>query len=86
MRSKFVPFAIMIALGAGSAAMAAETTTTGTIKSVDMKAHSVTLSDGMVYMLPKGTHEKSLKIGEKVAVVWDLKGNAHEASKITKIK
>ena len=37
-------------------------------------------------MLPKGFKDPGLKVGEKVAVVWDLKGNIHEASAVSIVK
>ena len=52
----------------------------------DMKTHTITLAEGTAYMLPKGFKDPGLKVGEKVAVVWDLKGNIHEASAVSMVK
>ncbi len=70
-------------LGFGVAAMAALTDTTGTIKSIDAKAISVTLDNGTVYMLPKAFKLAAFKVGEKVSVHWELKGTAHDATEMT---
>lgn len=86
MRAFMLPAAIILSIGAGSIAMAAPTTTDGVIKSLDMKTHTITLADGTAYMLPKGFKDPGLKVGEKVAVVWDLKGKVHEASAVSKVK
>ena len=80
MRSKFASALIMTAvLGLGSAGFAA-TNTAGTIKTIDAKAGSVTLSDGTVYMLPSGFKLDTFKVGEKVSISWDMKGVVHEAT------
>ncbi|MES2434665.1 MAG: DUF1344 domain-containing protein [Pseudomonadota bacterium] len=86
MRAYMLPAAIILSIGSASLAMAAPTTTDGVIKSLDMKTHTVTLADGTAYMLPKGFKDPGLKVGEKVAVVWDLKGNVHEASAVSIVK
>lgn len=83
MRSKFASVVLLIAsLGVASAALAAATDTVGTIKAIDAKALSVTLQDGTVYMLPKGVKLDGFKVGEKVSVMWEMKGAIHEASQI----
>ncbi|MDO8985331.1 DUF1344 domain-containing protein [Cypionkella sp.] len=86
MRAFMLPAAIILSLGSASLAMAAPTTTDGVIKSLDMKTHTITLADGTAYMLPKGFKDPGLKVGEKVAVVWDLKGKIHEASAVSIVK
>jgi Cu/Ag efflux protein CusF len=83
MRSKFASIVLLTAaLGFGSAALAAATDTIGTIKAIDTKAMSVTLQDGTVYMLPKGVKLDGFKIGEKVSLLWEMKGAVHEATEI----
>ena len=86
MRAFMLPAAIILSIGSASLAMAAATTTDGVIKSLDMKTNTITLADGTAYMLPKGFKDPGLKVGEKVAVVWDLKGNIHEASAVSIVK
>jgi hypothetical protein len=85
MRSQMMAVAALLSVVGGSMAMAA-TTTDGTIKALDMKAHTITLADGSAYMLPATFKDPGLKVGEKVAVVWELKGTTHEASAVTVLK
>ena len=85
MRSYLIPFVLISSIGAAGMAFAA-TTTDGTIKALDMKAHTVTLSDGTVYYLPATFKDPGLKVGEKVAVVWTMQGSQHDASEVTIIK
>ena len=83
MRSNFVSVLLLTAgLGIASAAMAATTDTVGTIKAIDAKVMSVTLQDGTVYMFPKGVKLDGFKVGEKVSLMWEMKGAVHEATEI----
>jgi Cu/Ag efflux protein CusF len=75
MRLQILPLVLVTALGATSAAYASETTT-GMIKSFDMKARTLTLEDGTIYMLPGAFKDPGLKVGEKVSVLWDKNSNA----------
>ena len=84
MRSYFLPLALSLSFAAAGA-MAA-TTTNGTIKSMDTKAHTLTMADGSVYVLPSTIKASGLKVGEKVAVIWDMKGTSKDASKVTIVK
>ncbi|GLS87669.1 hypothetical protein GCM10010873_26430 [Cypionkella aquatica] len=86
MRAYMLPAAIVLSIGSATLAMAAPTTTDGVIKSLDMKTHTITLADGTAYRLPKGFTDPGLKVGSKVAVVWDLKGQIHEASGVSLLK
>lgn len=86
MRFHVLPAVVATSLLMTGAAFAAATTTTGTIKSMDMTAHSITLEDGTVYMLPLGFKDPGLKVGEKVSVVWDMVGQAHDATAVTIVK
>lgn len=82
MRSYVLPFALILSVGAAGAAMAS-TTSTGVVKSVDMKTHTLTLADGTSYMLPHKFKDPGLKAGEKVTILWDKKGKNHEVAKVT---
>jgi len=84
MRSYLIPAIVAVSLGAGGVAMAA--TTTGEVKAFDMTAHTLTLADGTVYILPQGFKDPGLKIGEKVSVVWELKAGKNDASAVTIMK
>lgn len=85
MRSLALPLVFLAALGSAGIAFA-QTKVEGTIKSIDMKAHTLTLSDGTVYMLPADFKDPGLKAGEKVAVEWAMKGTQHEATSVTVVK
>lgn len=69
--------------GATTAATAmAPMVTQGTIKKINTKHNYVVLSDGFKYHLPAGFAIKSLKVGEKVSVTYELKGKVHNVSAI----
>ncbi|MEZ2132587.1 MULTISPECIES: DUF1344 domain-containing protein [unclassified Sinorhizobium] len=65
---------------AATAAFAASAT--GSIKSVDLKTHAVTLSDGQRFMFPAHMDLSKLRVGEKVTITYGTKAGKHEASKI----
>lgn len=85
MRAFILPVAVILSLGAASLALAS-TTTDGVIKSFDMKTHTLVLADGVSYVLPNGFKDPGLKIGEKVAITWDMKGKVYEATAVTILK
>ena len=60
-------------------------TATGTVKSLDAKAHSVTLDNGSTYMLPKSYQQSKLKAGEKVKISWEKKASKNMADTVTVI-
>lgn len=82
MRKLALPLALAATLATASLAFAAPQTVTNTIKSLNAKAMTITLSDGTVYELPAKFKISSLKIGEKVVVTWDLKGKKHIATAV----
>ncbi len=85
MRNFIIPIALATLIAAAPMAMAA-TTSTGTIKSLDQKAMSLTLDSGQVYKLPQAYKGPALKVGEKVSLLWDMKGSDHVASAVTIVK
>lgn len=85
MRALFIPVAVAAGLALAPAAFAAETTT-GMIKSIDSKAHTVTLDNGTVYNLPMSVKDSSFKAGDKVSVKWDMKAGKHQAESVTASK
>lgn len=85
MRAFLIPAAIAAGLALAPAAFAAQTTT-GTIKAMDTKTHTVTLDNGTVYNLPSSVKEKDLKVGEKVSVNWDMKAGKHQATTVAAAK
>ncbi len=77
MRSKFASALLMTAaVMLGSSAFAASMQAIGTIKAIDAKAMTVTMSDGKVYELPAGFKLTDFKVGEKVTLTWEKKGTA----------
>jgi hypothetical protein len=72
-------------LGAVPVAFAGEPTyrTTGTIKSVDLMKHVVTLENGSTYKAARGVNLKVFKPGQKVTLTYDGFGGTVEASAIT---
>ena len=85
MRSNFVPAALVALIFAVPMAYAA-TTTSGSIKAFDLKAMTLTLDNGIAYKLPAGFKDPGLKVGEKVAVAWDMKGANHDATAVMIVK
>ncbi len=86
MRRYLVPASLIAALALSGAAMATTTTTTGKIKSFDMKTHELKLDNGIVYKLPATFKDPGLKAGEKVAVSWEMKAGQHDATTVTVVK
>lgn len=86
MRKFIVPVAIAATLATLSLASAATQHVTGTIKSYDAKAMTLTLADGSRYEMPKAFKGPSLKTGEKVAITWDLKGKMRNATAVDLVK
>ncbi|MEZ5886555.1 MAG: DUF1344 domain-containing protein [Paracoccaceae bacterium] len=85
MRFSALPLALAISVGMAGVSFAS-TTSEGTIKAMDMAKHTITLADGTVYYLPANFKDPGLKVGEKVSVVWDMKGTDHDATAVTIVK
>lgn len=83
MRSVLFPVVIVATLASSFGAFAADSTTSGTIKSYDAKAMTLTLADGSSYVLPKGFKDPGLKAGEKVSIDWQMVNTKHQADKVT---
>ena len=84
MRKSFILATSIGAIALSSAVFAASMTDTGAIKSIDEKANSVTLADGKIFVLPAKFDVKTIKVGEKVAVTYDMKDKAMVASAVVK--
>lgn len=82
MRVIHVPVALAAVLALAPAAFAATHTTTGDIKSMDMKAHTLTLANGKMYSLPTSVKTAGLKTGEKVTVSWTMSDGKYRASAV----
>lgn len=88
MRALLVPVAFAAALSAAPAAFAANATmdTTGSVKSISLKAHKLTLKDGSVYRLPADFKDPGLEAGEKVKVSWTMDKGRHNATDVEIVK
>ena len=83
MRRILFPAAAIALMASSLGAFAADTHTTGVIKSVDIKAMTLTLEDGTTYVLPAGFKDPGLKAGVKVDVAWQMKNSKHDADAVT---
>lgn len=66
----------------------ASTTTVGTIKEM-VPDQSVTLQDGTTYMLTdkaKDVKLNAFKVGDKISLIWEMDGTAHEIVSIAPAK
>ena len=78
-------FAAVGILGASTTAFAGDKTysTTGTVKSIDLMRHVVTLENGSTYKAARGVNIKGLKAGQKITLTYSGFGGTIEASTIT---
>ena len=72
-----------IAKPASTAAMATPQSISSTVKSFDLKAHTLTLANGIAYKLPSTFKDPGLKNGEKVTVKWQMNGKDYDAQSVT---
>ena len=72
-------------LGAAPIALASDTTyrTSGTIRSIDLMKHVVTLENGSTYKAARGVNIRGLKAGERVTLTYSGFGGTIEASAIS---
>lgn len=82
MRTLLIPAAAAVLLATSALGFAAQHTT-GTVKSFNNKAMSLTLADGSVYMIPKTVKTPALKAGEKVDISWDSSGKNRMVDSVT---
>ena len=59
---------------------------TGRIKSIDAVKGSITLTDGMTFVLPVSIKATDLTVGEKVRVTYAIAAKANAASRIVDAK
>lgn len=59
---------------------------TGTVKAIDKAHDSITLTDGMTFTLPEGIEAETLKVGEKITVVYSSKAGKLLATSIRVVK
>jgi Cu/Ag efflux protein CusF len=86
MRKTLIPIAAVALMASSFGAFAADSVTTGVIKSLDATAMTMTLEDGTVFTLPAGFQEGTLKVGEKVTIDWKLANSKHMADTVTPAK
>lgn len=79
MRKSLILAASLGTMIISSAAFAATQNDSAAIKSIDAKANAITLADGKTFILPKGFKLETLKVGEKVAVAYEVKNGKMEA-------
>ena len=80
MRIMLSALAAATILGAANLAYAAEAT--GTIKSIDMSKHTVTLDNGSTYDVAKDVQVIGMRIGERVTLTYQQSGKAMDATAI----
>lgn len=86
MRVIIAPVALAAALALTPVAFAAAHKSTGAVRAFDMKAHTLTLSNGTVYYLPAHFKDPGLQVGKKVSVSWTKKGGKYDASRVMLLK
>lgn len=86
MRKVLIPAMIATILASSPFAFAAAEHATGVIKALDMKASTVTLADGKIYVLPKGFKDPGLKTGEKIDITWAKIDGKDVATVVTVVK
>lgn len=79
-------FLLATAIAAVAATNAQAAETTGTVRSVNTRSDSITLSDGTTYSLPEGIETESVKVGEKVRIKFSSSHNQNRASSLVKAK
>jgi hypothetical protein len=83
MRKSVIPAIVALAVLAGSA-VAAASTATGTISSLDPTAHKLKLSSGETFMLPASFKTGQYKVGEKVKVSYVKQNGGMQATQIVR--
>lgn len=79
MKKTIIAIALIVAAST-TAAFAKEMT--GTVKAIDKSHDSITLTDGKTFTLPEGIEAETLKVGEKVKVIYSSKAGKLLASGI----
>jgi Cu/Ag efflux protein CusF len=86
MRTLLVPAAVAALLATSALSFAAVQHASGTVKTFDAKARTLTLASGETYMLPKTFKNPGLKAGEKVSINWEMNGANKTADSVTIVK
>ena len=80
MRKSLIALSAAALLGAVSVANAADIS--GTIKSIDLAAKTVTLDSGQTFKLDTSVQASNLKVGEKVKVTYTGSGSDMQATAV----
>ena len=80
MRIMLSALAAATILGTANLAYAADAT--GTIKSIDMSKHTVTLDNGSTYDVAKNVKFNGMRVGERVTLTYQQSGKAMDATAI----
>lgn len=84
MRNHLIPVTAAALVAVSSFAFAAtQHHASGSVKTYDSKAMTLSLNDGSTYTLPKGFKDPGLKTGEKVNVAWQQNGTIKMVDKVT---
>ena len=78
-----VPFMVLGITAASAMALAAVETKVGSIKSLDSAKHELVLSTGETFELPNSVQLKTLKVGEKVSIAYEVKNGKMMATKVS---
>jgi len=81
-----VPLALAGIVLASATAFAAAQTKTGEIKSTDATKHELVLTSGDTFELGSAVKVDQLKVGEKVAVTYEMKDGKMLASGVHAVK
>jgi Cu/Ag efflux protein CusF len=82
-KSLVVAASLSAMLVSSAAFAAAALTDKAAIKSIDAKTNSITLDDGKSFTLPAKFDLKTIRVGEKVMVTYDMKDKLMVASAVT---
>jgi Cu/Ag efflux protein CusF len=77
---------VLVATAFASSAFAAALSTTGVIKSIDPAKKDIVLQSGDTFGLPAKFDAAKLKVGEKVKIIYEKKGDQMVASKVVAVK
>ncbi|MBS0565307.1 MAG: DUF1344 domain-containing protein [Proteobacteria bacterium] len=84
MTSRLLAAALILLVGSTSVALAESAE--GVIKAINDKHRTITLEDGMEFVLPEHVKVDALKVGEKVKVEWPEKHRIIEAHEVVVVK
>jgi hypothetical protein len=74
------------ALFAAGIATASAAELSGKIKAIDVLKGTITLTDGMTFVLPESVKPPDLTVGEKVKVTYRATGKTNKASQVIAAK